>query len=138
MAPVILAQHLNDRGYGCRLLYGHDLEALFRYRVVEADSQVALALIEEPLQVGLEPDGGEGDTPGAPCQPIVCHQQLICFFYVLVVVQRLTHAHEDQVGDLFRVGYRVYLVEYLSGGEVIAESLLAGHAEVAVHAAAHL
>ncbi len=138
VAPVVIAQHLDDRGDGCRFLDGHDGKPLFRDGVVQADGQVAFAFVEEPLQVGGESDGGEGDAFGAPGQAIVGHQQFRSLLYLFVVVERFAHSHEDQVGDLLRVGYRVDLVQDFRGGEVVVEPLLASHAEVAVHAAAHL
>ena len=58
MAPVVLPEQLDYIGCLKRLLYRHQLFALYRERAVKAHRQVAPAFFEKPFQVGDHPDGG--------------------------------------------------------------------------------
>ena len=105
---------------------------------MEADGQVALALVEETLQAGDEAHGGDGDALGTPAKAPVGGEHLSGGEYGVEVVHRLAHAHEDHVGQLVALGDGEELVEDVAGRERAMEALLTGDTEAAPHLASHL
>ena len=137
-APVVLSQQGEDLAEGECLLHGHDGQALLRHGVVEADGEVALALLDEALQAGDDAHGGDGDALGAPAQAPVGGEDAADGQDGVEVVHGFAHAHEDNVGELLELGDGEELVEDVARRQRAVESLLPGDAEAAAHLAAHL
>lgn len=137
-APVVALEQLHHISNGIRFLHGHDLQALVGEGVVEADGQVALALIEKAPQAGDDADAGDGDAAGAPAEAPGGGEHFGAAQHGVEVVHRLAHAHIDDVGEAVELGDGENLVEDVVGAEAAVESLLAGDAEAAAHLAAGL
>ena len=120
------------------LLCRHHSEALLREWVVQADGEMAVALVEEALHAFLYADGRDRDAFRAPCPTIGSREQLRGFQHGVQIVHRLALSHEDNVGESFAARHGIDLVQDIRGGEVASEALSACHAETASHAASHL
>ena len=127
--------HLGDR---IDALGRHELGAQLGRRSMQADGEVAIALVEEALEVALDTHGREGDAAGAPCQGAGIGEQAQGLEHLIGIVERLAHTHHYHVGERCTLGDGIELVENLAGGEVCAEALAAGHAEGAMHLATYL
>ena len=108
------------------------------------------ALLGELTDPRHQADGGDGDAAGGDAEPVGGRVDEPAYGadHGLVVGQRLTHAHEDHVGDPARAagdlaageraGAGDDLLDDLGGGHVAVQPALAGGAERAGHAASGL
>jgi len=78
----------------------HDAGALLREWVVEADCEMALALVEIATEVRKDTDGRDCDALWAPAESPIGGQHGDGAHDVVVVVERLAHAHEHGIGQL--------------------------------------
>ena len=138
MREVVLFQqrhHLGDRHLS---LGRHQLAPLFRQRGVHRDGHVALALVEETLQLRFHAYAADGDAPRTPGVAVVGRQDLRGPKHGVEVIHRFALAHEDNVRQALALGQGVDLVQDIGRGQVALEALLARLTEEAVHLAAHL
>ena len=138
MAEVVAAQQFHHLLDAHAPFGGHELGAQGVGGGVEADGDVAIALLEESFQLVFHADAAHRDALRAPGPAIVGSENLRGPQHVVEVVHRLALSHEDDVGEAVALGQRVDLVEDVIGREVALEALLAGLAEEAVHLASHL
>ena len=138
MAPVLLLQECQHLMDAVRLLSRHHRKALIGERVVQADGQVAVALLEEALHTFPYADGRDRDALRAPCPAIGSREQLRGSQYGIQVVHRLALSHEDDVRESFATRHGIDLIQDVRGGKIAAEALPARHAEAASHAASCL
>lgn len=136
--PVVLAEEGHHIFDGVGALNRHDGATLFREGIVEADSEVALRLVEEFLQRGDDANGRECDAMGTPTKPPVSGEHFNGLKHLREIVERFTHAHKYHIGKrlAFRDGEN--LIDDLGSREIAVESLLSGDAEGAPHLASHL
>ena len=138
VAPVLLSEQRQKVEQSESLLCRHHREAFLGEGVVEADSNVAVALLKEAFHAFPYANGRDRDALRTPSPPVGSREQLRGSEHGIEVVHRLALSHEDDVGELFASGHRIDLVQDVGGGEVSSEALPARHAEAAPHAAACL
>ena len=107
-------------------------------------------LTGEPADEGNEAHGGDGDTASRQAEALRgrVNEPMEGADDILVVDHRLTHAHEDHVGQSGRppgqlpggrgLGGVAHLLHDLPGGQVAGQAHLTGGAEGAGHAATGL
>ena len=117
---------------------GHELGAQGVGGGVEADGDVAVALLEESFQLILHAHRTDGDALGAPCPTIVGSQDVRGTEHIVEVVHWLALPHEHDVGQLVHLWQRVYLVEDVACRQTALKPLLSCLTEQAVHLAPHL
>ena len=135
VVPPQLGDHLLDR---IAALGGHHGCALGGDRVVQADGQMHPGPSQQLPHGGNHADRRHGDPRRAPAVSPVGGQHLDRSDDLLRVVERLAHAHVDDVGQPVAFGNRADLIQYLPCGQVVRETLPRGHAETAAHPAARL
>ena len=116
----------------------HQLGTLLWDWVVHGDGDMALAFLQESLQLVLDAHGTDGDALRTPSPTIVGGQDFRCTKHVVEVVHWLTLSHEHDVGQLVYLWQRIYLVQNVASWQTSLEPLLARLTEEAVHLAAHL
>ena len=156
------------RSAGHAFVDGHELVALLVVGGVERDGYAEIGPVElaEFAQAVDAADGGDGDLRHGKVHALGLGEDADGLRDVVVVVERLAHAHEhevlDAVGEVGVVGeaaaffvveragdfhVAVSLAELagdealahdFAGGEILDETHAAGFAECASHAAAHL
>ena len=94
---VVVAQQVDDIGYRHTPLGGHELGSLLRERRVQTDGHVALALVEEALQLSFHANTADGYALRTPCVAVRGCKNARCAQYVVEVVHRLALAHEYDV-----------------------------------------
>ena len=124
----------------------HETVAQLVGRRVQAHRQVELQRLRgEPVDARHHADRGHGDASRREREPLGVVEQAAGAQGLVVVVERLAHAHEDDVGHAAVVrlvaehaGEVEDLVDDLLRGEVPAQPQAAGRAERAAHGAADL
>ena len=138
MGEVILLEQCHNVGY-CHLSFGrHEGETLLVERRVHTDGDVALALVEESLELVLYSHTADGDALGAPLITPIGSEHLCGSQHVVEVVHRFALSHEHDIGERGYLGQRVDLIEDVGCGEIALKTLFAGLTEEAVHLAPHL
>lgn len=99
---------------------------------------MTLGLPKKSLEPSPHPYGREGEPLGAPTQPPLGGHDLDTREDIVGVVQWLSHAHVDDVGETLALLDREDLVDDLTDREVGLEALLACHTEETVHLAPYL
>ena len=138
VGEVILAQQVHHFLDVIGILYGHELAALVFNGIVNAHGDVHAGGLAQHFEGVFHSHCRHRDALGAPCQSPGSGEYLNHLEHVVEVVERLSHAHEHDIGELLGLWHAQHLVDDLIGGEVAMESLPARHAEVAVHAASLL
>ena len=138
VGEVILPQQVGHLPDAHLALGGHQRLPLLVQGRVHRNSHVALALVEKPLQLALQPHAAHGDALGAPGVTVVGRQYLCGAQHGVEVVHRLALAHKHDVGQQLALGQGIDLVQDVGGREVALPALLACLAEEAVHLAPHL
>ena len=138
MREVIVANKVDHLLRRKSLLHRHQGEALLRVGGMQAESQMAFALLQEATQPLHRPDRRDGDALWAPAIPPGRRQDLQHLEELIHIVQRLTHAHKDQISERLTLRQRLNLVQDLVSGQIGGETLLTGHAKEAIHLAAYL
>mmetsp|Transcript_33354 Transcript_33354/g.84965 ORF Transcript_33354/g.84965 Transcript_33354/m.84965 type:complete len:223 (+) Transcript_33354:569-1237(+) len=95
-------------------------------------------IVHEAPHVVHDADGAHGDTARRDTEALHIHQASDGVHDALVVFQRLTHAHEDDVGHRPQSPRMHKLLLDLAGPKVALEPHGAGGAEGAAEPAAHL
>ena len=99
MGEVILLEQCHNVGY-CHLLLGrHEGESLLVERRVHTDGDVALALVEESLELVLYTHTADGDALGAPLIPPIGSEHLSGSQHVVEVVHRFALTHKHDIGE---------------------------------------
>src|SRR5213594_106552 len=120
---------------------GHQARALHVGGGGERDGQVDARLGDQAPDDRDEADGGDRDAPGRDGVAPLGGQDVERRAHRLVVGERLTHAHEDDVRERARGGERAagaHLAHDLGGREVAHEAQARRRAEDAPHPAAGL
>ena len=78
----------------------HHAQSLGSVRIVETYCQMALALVEIAFEVRKHTDRRKRDPLRAPCKSPVGRKNFDGAHDIFIIVERLTHAHEDHVGGL--------------------------------------
>ena len=99
---------------------------------------MTLTLGQKPPERRRHADGRDRDPPRAPPDSVARGEDLQRLQHLVHVVKRLPHTHENEVGQLCRLGQPEDLVHDLARRQVRPQSLPPRHAEVARHAASHL
>ena len=136
--PVVLADEIHHLAYGPGLLDGHELHPLFAERIMQTYGQMSFLFVEISFQIGQNSNAGDGYALRTPGETPVCGEHFDGLGHLVVIVERLAHAHEHGVGEFVGVANRYELVEDVADEGLPLESSAAGHAELAVHAAAGL
>ena len=100
---VIFTDHVDHFLHRPRFLHRHHLRPFVRERVVEADGKVAAGRIEVLPQVRQDTDRGKGYAFGTPAETPVSRKHLDGLHHVAEVVKRLAHAHENGIGQIWRL-----------------------------------
>ena len=137
-AEIVLADQVNYVPDVVGFLHRHQFCPLFRERVVQTDRQVAAGAVQEAFQGRQDADGAEGDTLRAPAETPGRRQHVDGLHHRIVIVQRLAHAHENSIGEVFRFVHGQELGQDIGNGQVPVKTLAAGHAKPAAHLAARL
>ena len=138
MAEIVLLQQLNHLGYRHLFLGRHQLAALFRQWRVHRDSHMALALVEESLELILNTYARHRDAARAPGITVIAGKNLGGTQYGIEIIHGFALAHKHNIGECFALGQRIYLIQNVACTQTTLVALLAGLAEQAVHLAAHL
>ena len=125
---------------------GHELPTLGVGGAVEADGQICRQrLVGQAPNSRGEADGADRDVAWGDGQPFVVRKDGDCRSHRLIVVQRLTHTHEDNVPQLLGGGeagpmyLRVQdLGHNLARGQVALETHLARGTKDAAHRTSYL
>lgn len=94
--PVVMAEERNNIGQGESFLRRHDTCSLCGEGVMERDSQMAVALIQETLH-GRDAHRGDRDALGRPCTAVRCSENLQCPEDIIQIIHRFTFAHENDI-----------------------------------------
>ena len=140
----VVAASVHQFSDGPAVVDGDKLVPLFIRGGVQGDGQRRLALL-----IGVAADGGDqshsgnGDFARAQVEAGFVGQAVNGGEGVVVIVQRLAHAHHHNVGDvLLGLGQFVSKIKHLghdfADGEVAEEAHLPGGAKDAAHGAARL
>src|SRR5262249_25222154 len=110
---------------------------------VERDGQVRHhRLRREPFERGQEADGRQRRAPRREMESLLIREDAQRLHRLVIVVQRLAHAHQDDVEGgcthFERVGEHAHLADDLAGGQIPHEPHPAGQTERARHRAADL
>ena len=135
---VSFADHFDDVVQRVGDLHGHQLQALFGEGGVQADGQMRLAFVQKADKAGKNTDRRNRDATRAHGIAPVGGQDLNAFKHFIEVVERLSHAHVDDIGDLLPLRNAADLVDDFTGSELPLEPLFPCHAKQATHFTAHL
>ena len=138
MREVIFAQGRYNLGHGIGTLHRHERQPLVGKGRVETYGNMYLRAREEHVESGLFADGRHGDASRTPRHAPRRGEYVDGAQYGIDIVGRFAHAHKDDIGKAFALGYRQHLVDYSAGIEVALPAALACHAEAAIHLAAGL
>ena len=121
----------------------HDLAALLLSRRVKRDREVRhQRLGRQPFDARYETNRRQRHAPRMHREPLLIGDHSQCFHRRVVVVEWLTHAHQDDVegrtGEAGGVREHADLTDDLAGGKIPHEPHLAGQAERAAHRAPDL
>src|SRR5271165_730224 len=91
-------------------------------------------LAGEPIDLIDEPDGRDGDVTMTQAEAVRIVKQRDGLHHRIVIVKRLAHSHEDDVGDPFLMlgqpaREEPRLIEDLAGRKISIEATLPGRAE---------
>ena len=138
VSEVILLQQSHDVGYRHLSFSRHEFLALFGQWGVHADGNVALALVEKPLQFVFYSHATHRDAFRAPLESVVGCKDICSCEHVVEIVHWLALSHEHDVSELVAFRQGAYLVEDVGCSEVALKTLFSCLAEEAVHLASHL
>ena len=143
-----LAARVDERRDVPLLVDRHQFRALLVRGRIQRHGQLDARLLSEPLDVGHEATGADGDVAVAEVRSVGMQEQVERPLHVHVIVQRLAHAHVDEIGQRplrvhaglaaqIRV-HAIYLIGDLARGEITQQPHRRRHAEPAAHRAADL
>ena len=138
VGEVVPAQNGRDFGDRPCPFDRHDRGPLLVKRVVQTYGQMHFRRVEKPLQFGRYARRGEGDARRRPAEAPLRSHDFERPQYVVRVVERLAHAHEDHVRQTVAFGQRDDLVEDFGRRQRVLQSLPSRRAEFASHAASGL
>ena len=99
MGEVVLLQQCHHIGY-CHLLLGrHEGESLLVEGRVHTDSDMALTLVEESLELVLNTHTAHGDALGAPLIPPLGSEHLCGTQHIVEIVHRFALTHKHDIGE---------------------------------------
>ena len=136
----IIVGRVEDLGDRPAAVDRHQARPQLVVRRVQRDGQPDLqALVGQPPHLRHQTRRRQRDAAGAQPQPVRVHQQPDRAQRLVVVGQRLAHAHEHDVGHRSRRAAEAqHLLDDLARLEIAGEAELAGDAEDAAHRAAGL
>ena len=138
VGEVVPAQDGRDFGDRPCPFDRHDCGPLLVKRVVQTYGQMHFRRVEKPLQFGRYARRGEGDARRRPAEAPLRSHDFERPQYVVRVVERLAHAHEDDVRQTVAFGQRDDLVEDFGRRQRVLQPLPSRRAEFASHAASGL
>ena len=138
MGEIIAAQQRENLTHGICSLDGHQRFALLGDRRMDAYGDMDFRPVEYGFEFFEFTNRRNSYAFRAPCQAPRSGEDIYGVEYGAEVVGRLSHAHEDDVGQVGGFGNRKYLVDDGGCGEIAVKSLPSGHAERAVHPASGL
>ena len=138
VGEVVLSQQRHHLGNRHLSLSRHQLPALFSQRRMHRDGHVALALVEEALQLVLDTHAAHGDAPRTPGIAPFGRQDLCGAEHGIEVIHRLALTHKHNVRQALALGQGIDLIQDVASREVALKALLARLTEQAVHLTAHL
>ena len=94
--------------------------------------------VQQPPQLRGDARRRERDARGRPAEAPLGRKHFDGPQYGVGIVERLAHTHKNDVGQAVAFGQRLDLIENLGRRERMLQSLPAGGAETAAHAAARL
>ena len=137
-----LAQRLHEHRKRILAVDGHQPVAHLVGGGVEAHRKLGIGLLSEPFDLGHQARGGDGDLAVAESEAFAVDEDLRRRDNIVGVMERLAHAHEDDVGDVaLRLEHAAglgNLVHNLRGAQMAAKAHLRRQTELTVHRAAHL
>ena len=115
---------------------------------MERDGEHGIGALAQFLELRGDTGGGDGDTAPADGNAVAVANRVDGGRHVVEIVERLAHAHEDDIGEAAVFGRGRPFAECVAGdhdlrgdllrGEIAHEGLCAGMAEGAVERAADL
>ena len=99
---------------------------------------MAPAFVQISFQCRYHSYGGKGNAFRTPSETPFRSKHLYGPHDIFIIVQRLSHPHEDRVGQPVGLVYRQELGQYVRCGKMSVKSLPSRHAESASHPAAGL
>ena len=137
-AEIVLAQQVHQFASGKGALGWHQGLATLVQGMVQADSQMATALVKESLQTCTQSDGTHSDALGAPREAPLRGEHLRGAQHSVDIVEGFALPHKDHVGQRLALGQGINLVENLSCRERRGIPLSPCHTKGAPHLASHL
>ena len=126
----------------------HEFVAQVVVRRVQGDREHGVGALAEFRDLGRDTGGGDSDAPAPDRDSVAVRDRVDRFGDVIQIVERLAHAHEDDIRQqaaflgarpfVQRVAGDQHLLDDFLGGEIAHEGLRAGMAEGAVEGAADL
>ena len=111
MAEIIILQQHNDLVYPHATLRRHELRTLLGNGRMQADSHMAVALVQETPQFAFHAHTAHGYPFWTPCPSVVGRQDLGCPQHFLQIVHRLSLPHEDDVRQAVKLRQGINLVQ---------------------------
>ncbi len=99
---------------------------------------MALAFFQKYGHAGNNADGRNRNSARTHGVTIIGCQYFQCFHHFERVVERLAHAHKNQVCQFVSFGNGLYLINDFVGSKISGEALFARHAKETIHFAANL
>ncbi len=107
---------------------GHERASGFIIGGVEGDGQVQRHVLAKAVDGGHKPRGGKRDPAVGEVESLLVHQVADGLDHGVVVGQRLSHAHEDDIGEPIGLSHGAFdendLLQDFRGGQVSREPAL--------------
>ena len=94
--------------------------------------------VPQPIEFRDKTRRGDRNPPVGELQPITRHEDVESANHVVEVVQRFSHAHENNVPNIMDLFHGAHLVDNFGTGEITLEGETAGETKTATHGTSDL